>query len=151
MTEDDDKPTPPWGHDSASRRRDGDITSPVERLFEHDLGPEDRKIVERMRHHADDPYAMLYKQVKAEYLHRVEEEKSNVKTDVEMLKAIEAKRASHRKWLLGIAGTVLVFALGALGTGIGLMIARAEQEGEYRTRLQRNEQDIQHLLNKGTP
>lgn len=152
--------------------RDTDeITSPIDLLLNEDI-QQDSDPVERLRRDSRDPYSLIYNlaealteekkrerssdKARADQLMQILDRAPNraaleLQDDVAQLKATEAKRAKGRRWLLGVTGTVLVAALGALLTGIGLMISKAEHEGENRAEMQRLKQDVQLLLTKGIP
>lgn len=146
----------------------GEVTSPIQLLLPEDVAPDaHERAVDRLRRDSRDPYALIYNLAEAltkkkrddlsankaradqllEILDRAPNKAAiDLQDDVAALRRDAASRSSWRRWLMGIAGAVLVAALGALGTGIGLMRSSAEQEGETKIRLMRLEQDVQQLL-----
>lgn len=132
MTEDDDKPTPPYGH-----KRDADkFTSPIELLIERDLEPEDRKLVERLRYHPTDPYEMIFKATKAEYLRRVDD--GSLVSDVEALK----RHAGIATWIVRTIVTGALAATAWLAHGIW---DRSALEERARMRLENLERIVEEI------
>jgi hypothetical protein len=155
-----DRATTPGERPSHRRARDtiappdddGDtdeITSPVDLLLDDDVKDDDA--VERLRRDSRDPYALIYNLSEAVTREKRRNAARVLHAKVAKLVEESDRRAKERKWLLGVVGTVLVIALGALGTGVQLMISKAEREGKNEIRLDRAEQDIQKLLSKGLP
>jgi hypothetical protein len=140
----------------------GEITSPVELLLETDLEPEDVQVVERLRRDSQDPYEMILKVAKVQRRDRVRarKEKSGVgELGQQVANAINSQAAATRilqakveklekpwSWLRAIAMVLLIPALGAIVTGVGLMVSHAKDDGENKAIQQRLQQDVQQLL-----
>lgn len=153
--------------ESISMGRDRDeITEPIDLLLDSELEPDDASIVERLRRDSQDPYEMILKLAKSQRKQKVKEQSGLTQLESAVVQAIQYQERAMRdvlarvgglevkvaesqrpwKWLRAIAGALLIPALGAIITGMGLMLSRSEHEGESTIRMQRMESDVQELL-----
>lgn len=155
----DNENTPPrgsrpvlWGHASERQRASmKDDTSPLQMLLEGELSQDDRRSVEELRGHIDDPYDMVFRLAMTANMrrdrHRTEEADSQRKMQAQIDSLIHSRGLVYK-----IAVPILVLALGSLGAGIKIVASSSEHIGETNATINRLVKDVDILFqNRRSP
>jgi hypothetical protein len=138
---------------------DDAVTAPLDLLLDSDLEPDDTAAINRLRRDSSDPYEQLWRLTKGFTREKERERSASRQIEGAVIAAIKSHddtmvamrsdlRDLQRSWKSArlVVGIVLTTAIGSLGTGIGLMLSRASDDGAAHSRMQRLEQDVQQLL-----
>lgn len=135
-----------WGQTSERQRATmKDDTSPLQLLLDGELSPEDRRAIDQLRGHIDDPYDMVFRLAMTANMRR--ERSKTESADIERKMQAQINSLIHSRSLVyKIVSAILVIALGSLGAGIKLIVSSSEHLGETNVTIQRLVKDVDILL-----